>query len=123
MSELQPEGREVFQVGGNEVPGVATDTIEVSIAWDEDAEAMLIRLVDNDVAIELPGHGVPGRRGLAVTYRAAAAVQHVIEWRLTFPGRTLTELVCSGRRAGGQRQELNNADEAASVWAKSGVLS
>jgi hypothetical protein len=92
------------------------------ISWNEDEDAALIRLVDNDQPISLAGAGEAGRGSIAVTYQTRAAVQHVIEWRLTFPGKTLTELAARAHRQGQEASELKTADKAENVWADRGTL-
>jgi hypothetical protein len=109
-------------------PVAATDRVHFTISWNEDEEAILIRLVDNDQSVALPGSGVVGRGSMSLAYKTRAAVTHVIEWRVTFPGKTLTGLAAVARRYGDGNQvdeednDLGDADEAEHVWAERGTL-
>lgn len=122
-SQLSPSEIELLTEELHGDPLAATDLVHFTISWTEDEEAILIRLVDNDQSIALPGSGVVGRGSISVVYKTRAAVTHVIEWRLTFPGKTLTGLAAVARREGDEEDtDLNDADEAEHVWADRGTL-
>jgi hypothetical protein len=94
--------------------------MKLVVEWKGNAEAQLFYLLDGGIPVSLAGKDTLGRGKITVAYLADDTGNHLIEWGLTFPDRTLKGLAASASVSGGELRALASADEKQHRWVAKG---
>ena len=95
----------------------------LSVTWNGAQSAQLFYVLDDGAPVPLAGKPTTGTGSITISFLGNDLSAHKFAFGLTFPGKTLKNLVAKMSKGNGTAVDLGVKDSASQLWVGSKVVS